>query len=331
VFAVALAGVLAACGGPSAPQDSAKTHVCVATNADGLAPHTFNQLAADGANSAGASVQVVASRAPSDYLSSLQRCVASHPNLVIAISPDMASAVWRSAQLHTDQKFALVDATPVDDNGQEVALTNVTDLLFNQQEPAYLVGALAGLMEKEKVGNASHNVLGILASNHGSHVDPYIAGFVAGARQVDPNVNIKITYSDSQDTAFCKQLGITQISAGADILFEVTGRCASGYIDAAYDASSYAIGSDNDEAFLSPAVITSAVKRVDRAVALTVQRLQNGQFKSGQQVFSLQDDATTFSTPSSVVPQDIINQVQDLRSMIRSGAIIPPETIPPGV
>jgi basic membrane protein A and related proteins len=326
-----LAIVLAGCGGPSQSQDSAKTHVCVATNADGLAPHTFNQMAADGAHSAGATVQVVASRAASDYLSSLQRCVAGHPNLVIAISPDMASAVWRSAQLHTDQKFALVDATPVDDNGQAVSLSNVSDLLFNQQEPAYLVGALAGLMEKEKVGNASHNVLGILASNHGSHVDPYIAGFVAGARQVDPNVNIKITYSDSQDTAFCKQLGITQISASADILFEVTGRCASGYIDAAYDASSYAIGSDNDEAYLSPAVITSAVKRVDRAVALTVQRLQNGQFKSGQQVFSLQDDATTFSTPSSVVPQDIINQVQDLRAMIRSGAIIPPETIPPGV
>ena len=66
-------------------------------------------------------------------------------------------------------------------------------------------------------------------------------------------------------------------------------------------------------------------------MALTVQRLANGQFKSGPQVFSLVDDATTFSTPSSVVPQDIINQVQDLRAKIRSGAITPPETIPPGV
>jgi basic membrane protein A and related proteins len=326
-----LAVVLAACGGPSQSQDSAKTHVCVATDADGLTPHTFNQLAADGARGAGASVQVVASHAASDYLSSLQRCVAGHPDLVIAISPDMASAVWREAQLHGGQKFALVDAVPVDDNGQEVALSNVADLLFKQQEPAFLVGAVAGLMEKEKVGNASHNVLGILGTNHGPAVDPYIAGFVAGARQVDPTVVFKITYSDSQDTAFCKQLGITQIAASADILFEVTGRCASGYIDAAYDASAYAIGSDNDEAFLSPAVITSAVKRVDRAVALTIQRLQNGQFKSGRQVFSLQDDATTFSTPSSVVPQDIINQVQDLREKIRSGAITPPDTVPPGV
>lgn len=331
LLALALASLLAACGGPSAPQDTSRTHVCIATNADGPAPHTFNQLAADGARGAGARVQVVTSHAASDYLASLQRCVASHPELVIAISPDMASAVWRAAQLHANQKFALVDAMPVDDNGQQVSLGNVTDLLFRQQEPAYLVGALAGLMEKEKVGNASHNVLGILGSNHGAAVDPYIAGFVAGARAVDAGVSIKITYSDSQDTAFCKQLGITQISASADILFEVTGRCASGYIDAAYDAAAYAIGSDNDEAYLSPAVITSALKRVDRAVAITIQRLQNGQFKSGPQTFSMQDDATGFSTPSSLVPQDIINQVLDLRAKIRSGAITPPDTVPPGV
>jgi basic membrane protein A len=325
-----LALVLAACGGPSGPKDTAQTHVCIATNSEGSAPHTFNQLAADGARGAGARVQVVASRAATDYLTSLQSCAASKPELVIASSADMASAVWRAAQLHGTQKFALVDAMPVDDNGNEVSLSNVTDLLFNQQEPAYLVGALAGLMEKEKVGSASHNVLGILGSNHGPSVDPYIAGFVAGARQVDPNVSFKITYSDSQDTAFCKQLGITQITAGADVLFEVTGRCASGYIDAAYDAAAYAIGSGNDEAYLSPAVITSALKRVDRAVAITIQRLQAGQFKSGKQTFSMQDDATGFSTPSSVVPQDIINQVLDLRAMIRSGAIIPPDTVPPG-
>ncbi|HEX9097291.1 MAG TPA: BMP family ABC transporter substrate-binding protein [Candidatus Dormibacteraeota bacterium] len=328
---VLLAGLVAACSEPSASPDSARTQVCVATNADGLAAHTFNQLAIDGARSADAQVQVVASHAASDYLSSLQRCAAAHPDLVIAISPDMATAVWRASQLHASQKFALVDAAPIDDNGQSVDLGNVSDLLFNQQEPGYLVGALAGLMEKEKVGNASHNVLGILGANHGPAVDPYIAGFIAGARSVDPGVIVKITYSDSQDPAFCKQLGITQISAGADIVFEVTGRCASGYIDAAYDASAYAIGSNTDEAFVSPAVITSALKRVDHVVALTIQRLQGGQFRAGRQIFSLQDDATGFSMPSSIVPQDVINQVLDLRVKIRNGAITPPDTIPPGV
>src|SRR3989442_3675386 len=225
----------------------------------------------------------------------------------------MATAVGRAAKLHPGQRFALVDAMPVDDDGQSLDLGNVTDLLFKAQEPGFLVGALAGLMEKNKVGSAAHNVLGILGSNHSPAVDAYIAGYIAGAKSVDPGLAWKITYSDSQDTAFCKQLGITQISAGADILFEVTGRCASGYIDAAYDASAYAIGSDNDQAYVSPAVISSAIKRVDRAVALTVQRLQSGQFKAGQQGVSFQDHATGFSTPSSVVPPQLIDQVLENR------------------
>src|SRR5207248_1472639 len=87
------------CASPPGPAP-ARTHVCIASNSEGGAPHTFNQLAADGARGAGAGVQVVASRTPSDYLGSLQRCVASKPDLVIAISPDMATAVWRAAQLH---------------------------------------------------------------------------------------------------------------------------------------------------------------------------------------------------------------------------------------
>jgi basic membrane protein A len=295
-----------------------------------MVPHTFNQQALAGAHSAGARVQVVASHSSFDFQANLQRCIAAHPDLVIGVSAGMGNAMWRAARSHGNQRFALVDGTPIDDNGQSSDLDNVSDLLFKAEEPGYLVGALAGLLEKNKVGNVSHNVLGVLAANHSPAVDSYLAGYIAGVQSVDPEATWKITYSDSQDTAFCKQLGINQITAGADLLFEVTGHCASGYIDAAYDASAYAIGSDNDEAYLSPAVITSALKRVDRVVALTIQRLHNGQFKTGQQIFSMQDDATAFSTPSSVVPQEIINQVLEIRGKIRSGAVTPPASPPPG-
>lgn len=323
--------MLASCGGDGSSQAPAAFQVCVATNAEGMDPHTFNAQAALGAKTAGAHVQMVVSRTASDYLTSLQRCVASHPGLVLAVSSDMATSVWRAAQLHPSQKFALIDAVPVDDNGEPTDLNNVADLLFNEQEPGYLVGALAGLLETNKVGSVSHNQLGILGMNHGPSVDPFIAGYVAGARSVDPTLQLSVQYSDSQDAAFCKQLGINQISAGADILFEVTGHCAAGYIDAAYDAGGYAIGSGTDMAYASPAVITSAVEHVDRVVEIVVGHLEKGQFRAGQQVFSLQDEATGFSTPSSVVPQGIINQVIDIRTKIRNGQIVPPAAIPPGV
>jgi len=322
---------VAGCTGPSTAQQPGDVRVCLVTDADGLAPHTANQLALNGVKGAGATVKTVESHAPSDYLGNLQRCADSHPDLVIAVSADLGTAVWRAAQLHPSLHYGIIDGTPIDDNGQPADLNNVADLLFKEQDPGYLVGVMAGLIESGKVGSATHNTLGVLGTNHAAAVDAYIAGYVAGARSVDPAVVFKITYSDSQDPAFCKQLGIAQIGAGADILFEVTGRCASGYIDAAYDASAYAIGSNTDQAYLSPAVITSAVKRVDRAAAILVQQAAGGTFKAGRRVLGLQDDATSFSTPSSVVPQDVINQVLDRRSKIRSGVLTPPDTVPPGI
>src|SRR5439155_1399180 len=144
---------LAACGGPSTPSPSSGVRVCIATDADGLAPHTFNQLAAAGARSAGALVQVIASHTASDYLANIQRCIANHSALVVAISQDMATAVASAAKLHATQRFALVDGIPVDEGGQRLDLDNVSDLLFKAQEPGYLVGALAGLLEKNKVGS----------------------------------------------------------------------------------------------------------------------------------------------------------------------------------
>jgi basic membrane protein A len=284
-----------------------------------------------GAQSAGATVRVIPSRSPDDYVPNLERCVATQPDLIMAVSSQMANPVWHAATQHQERRFLLVDAEPLDDLQAAQHLVNVESLLFKSQETGYLVGALTGLMEQQKVGAASHNVAGILGTNHHPAVDSYIAGFIAGARSVDPTIKFQLTYSDSDDVAACKQIGISQIAKSADVLFEVTGRCAAGYIDAAYDAAAYAIGSDIDLAYLSPAVITSGLKRVDHAVALAIGDLQEGSFKPGIHVYTLKDDAVGYSTPSSVVPQGIINQLMDIRDRIRSGSIVPPDTIPPGV
>jgi basic membrane protein A len=322
--------ILSGCGPGAPPSGSAHgTTVCLVTTSQGINDRGFNQLALQGAQSTGATVRVIPSRTPDDYLPNLQKC--AQTDLTVAVSSQMANPVWHAATQHVERRFLLVDAEPMDDLQAAQHLVNVESLLFKAQDAGYLVGALTGLLEQQKIGAASHNVAGILGTNHRPAVDTYIAGFVAGARSVDPAITFQLTYSDSDDVAACKQIGISQIAKSADVLFEVTGRCAAGYIDAAYDAAAYAIGSDSDLAYLSPAVITSALKRVDHVVALAIGDLQDGNFKPGLHVYSLKDDAIGYSTPSSVVPQSIINQLMDIRDRIRSGSIVPPDTIPPGV
>lgn len=297
---------------------------------DGVRDGSVNQLTLQGIEAAGVRVSVIQPAVPDDYLTDMEACTATRPALVVAVSADQAQAVWNGASRSPQTRFLLVDAQPVDPSGQTASLSNVVSLAFDEKDAGYLVGALAGLMESEKVGAAAHNTTAILGLNHSPAVDAYIAGYVSGARAADPKIVIKLAYSDSSDPDFCRQLGRDQVDAGADILFEVQVRCAGGYIDAAYRSGVYAIGSQTDRAGLSPAVITSAVKRIDRAVALVIGEMVHGSFRGGTlRGFGLDNEGTGFTTPSSVVPQDVINQVEDLRARIRSGAITPPDAIPP--
>jgi basic membrane protein A len=291
---------------------------------------SVNQLTLQGIQMAGVRVAVMQPAAQDDYLTDLEACSATRPGLVVAVSAGQAQAAWSGASHSPQTRFLLVDAEPIDPSGQVAALSNLVSLTFDEKDAGYLVGALAGLMESEKVGAASHNTVAILGLNHSPAVDAYIAGYVSGARAADPRIAIKLAYSDSTDLDFCRQLGRDQVNAGADILFEVQPRCAAGYIDAAYRSGVYAIGSQTDRASVSPAVITSAVKRIDRAVAALIEEVVHGSFQGGTvRRFGLENEGTGFTTPSSVVPQDVINQVEDIRARIRSGAINPPDAIPP--
>ena len=304
--------------------------MCLVPTVDGVRDGSVNQLTLQGIQAAGVRVSVIQPAAPDDYLTDVEACTATRPALVVAVSADQAQAAWNAASRSPQTRFLLVDAEPVDLSGQTATLSNVISLTFDEKDAGYLVGALAGLMESEKVGVAAHNTTAILGLNHSPAIDAYIAGYVSGARAADPKIVIKLAYSDSADPDFCRQLGRDQVNAGADILFEVQARCAGGYIDAAYRSGVYAIGSQTDRAVLSPAVITSAVKRIDRAVALVIAEMVHGSFHGGTvRRFGLDNEGTGFTTPSSVVPQDVINQVEDIRARIRSGAINPPDAIPP--
>jgi basic membrane protein A len=265
------------------------------------------------------------------YAANLEECAAATPDLTVALSSGMAAATWHAARQHPGLRFALVDAVLIDDQGQAATRTNVTELLFKEQEAGYLVGVLAGLMETMKVGSAVHNRLGGLGATQAGASKRYLAGFIAGARSVDPNVGLRLDWTALADQAGCKAIGAAQVSTQVDILFQAAGPCGPGYIEAAYDGHAYAIGSDADQATLSPAIITSAVKRADRALQLTLRRLAAGIFVSGPQFFGLADDATGFAQPSSVVPQAILIQVGLVKASIASGTVVPPDTLPAGM
>ncbi len=296
---------------------------------------SFNQLAYQGALNAqkmyGVQFSYVTTTTISDalYYQNLASFARQKYDLVIGVGFLMQNAMYKVAKAFPNEKFALIDGAPTDPKGNTANQPNVANLFFREQESGYLVGYMAGLMEKGKVGAATHGVIGTMGGIPIPPVNRYIAGYVQGARAADPGIKIKLGYNgDFNNVGKAENIGLGQVAEGADILFAVAGGAGNGYLKAAEKKGVYGIGVDADQLFLGPYMMTSAVKKVDKAVLLTITNVKNGTFKGGDNLFSLKNDATGYGSVGKMVPADIIAQVKAQAALIASGKLVPTTVIP---
>ena len=345
---LAIAMVLSACGtssGGSPPATSTAASLAsgvpahhllagFVTDVGGLHDQSFNELTWLGVRDArrgmGIKDQVLPSKTEADYARNLSRLAQSHASIVIAVGTSMAQAVYQVAQKYPNERFAIVDARPEDAPRHEVDLPNVANLFFKEQESGYLVGIIAGLMEKQHVGKAVHNTIGYLGGLDIPPVNRYLAGYVAGAKRVDPTIKVLGDYSQSfTDERTGRAFGLSQIDNGADILFQVAAQSGFGYLGAGQARGRYGIGVDADQSYLGSSIITSAVKRVDVAVRDIIQDVHAGRFKPYDHFYGAAQGATGFARPASVVPQSIVAQADRYDRLIAVGTVVPPTAIPP--
>jgi basic membrane protein A and related proteins len=159
-------------------------------------------------------------------------------------------------------------------------------------------------------------------------VDRFIAGYQAGAKKADPKITVANAYSqDFTDQAKCKSIALNQISAGSLAVFAVAGACGLGALDAAREQNVWGIGVDADQSFLGPQILTSATKKVDRAVFLAVQSVQKGSFRGGNAVFGLREGGVGLGKISPKVPRSEVAAVERIRQQLIAGTIHPPRVL----
>ena len=298
----------------------------------GVNDKSFNHLAYVGLQEAqaayGISGSYIATQEQAQYIPNLTR-FAGKVNLEIATGVLMSQAIYTVAKQYPRQKFAIIDGFPTPDFVHQVNLRNVENLLFHEQESGYLAGIIAGLMEKNHVGKAKHNVIGYMGGLPVPAVIRYEAGYVAGAKKVDPSVKVCGSYSQSfTDQTKGNEIGRTQISQGADILFAVAGASGLGYLTAAQQGGRYGIGVDADQGYLGKYIITSAIKRVDKAVYDTVAAVLNHHFRFGNHFYTIKNGGTGYGNLSPVVPAYIARIAATYKARMVAGQIVPPSKIP---
>ena len=300
--------------------------VGLVTDIGGLDDRSFNFLANKGLEQAetelGVTGRVVISRSNADYVPNLSSLANQGYDLVIAVGFLMADAVDTVAKRFPDVDFAIIDFAQ---EALKSKPTNVRGLLFKEQEAGYLVGYLAGLVTKQEAG--SRQVIGSVGGLKIPPVDRYIAGYQAGAKAANPEIETLNAYSqDFVDQAKCKEAALDQIGRGARVIFQVAGQCGLGALSATQEKNARGIGVDADQAYLGEHVLTSALKKVDVAVFQTIQAVQNGSFQGGENtVFDVASGGVGLGEVASDVPADLVSQVNEIQDEIAAGTI---ENIP---
>lgn len=301
---------------------AAKMRIAMVTDVGGVNDQSFNQSAWEGLKRAekdfGAEVAYKESRQDADYSPNMETLTDAGYDLIWGIGFLMGDAIKETAEINPDQKYAIIDFS----YGPETP-KNVACAVFQEEEPSFLVGYIAGKMTKT-------NKVGFVGGIKFPLIEKFEYGYMAGVKLANPDAEVLRQYAESfTDAAKGKAITNNMYQQGADIVFHASGSVGDGVIEAAKEKGKWAIGVDKDQNFLAPDnVLTSAMKRVDNAIYDIGKRLMGGEFAGGETVvYNLKNEGVGIApTSSKHVPAEILKEVDGLVAKIKAGEIVVPAT-----
>ena len=314
-------------------EEKGKTRVGIVFDIGGKDDRSFNAAAWEGVVRAekelGIVLRDVEPGTPNNIEPAMRAFAERGYDLVIGVGFAQGPIMERVARDYPNINFAIVDGVILDKEGNP--LPNVASLVFREHEGSYLVGMLAA--QKSKTG-----VIGFLGGMDIPLIHRFEKGYEEGAKSVNPNVRLVGSYVGVTDSAWNnpgkgKELALSQISKGADVIFTAAGNSGLGVFDAVEQAGKgtdgravrYVIGVDSNQNGLKPGfVLTSMVKKVDNAVYDAVKAVQQGSFKGGFNTFGLDKDGVAYAmddfNKDLITPEEIV-RVEEAKRKIIAGEI----------
>lgn len=328
IATIAMAGIMTAsfltgCGSNTESKADGADKITVAMVSDvaGINDQSYNQSAWEGLERAkkelGIEIKYLESKQDSDYATNVETLADEEVDLIIGVGSKLADTIKDAAENYPDQKFAIIDET------YDEIPSNVKSVLFESEQASYLVGLIAGKMSETK------NV-GFIGGLDIPVINTFKYGYMAGVKAADANCEIQAQYANSfNDQAKGKAITNQMISKGADVVFTAAGDVGTGSMEAIKEANKYGIGVDRDQSDLAPQnILTSAIKRVDVGMYETVKELVEGKFQGGTSTtYGLEQNGIGIAdTTSNLVPQDVLDFVNEKIEELKAGKISVPKT-----
>ncbi len=310
---------------PALAQDPLIESVCLITDVGRVNDGTFNQFAYKGMTDAVEEFDLdstyIETTSQVDYNANIQTCVDSGYGAIITVGFLMTDATLAAAAANPDVYFIGVD------HFYPEASPNQVGVLFREDQAGFMAGALAGLMTES----------GVVAGVYGIDIPPVIRfrhGFENGVAHTNMDAAALGVYIPSfTDPATGAETALQFIAEGADVIFGAGGPTGSGGIKAAAAEGVYVIGVDQDEYLTTfgngetrgaEMLISSAMKRVDQGVYLSLAELVAGDDMNygGNRVLAAENDGVGLAPPhDSDVPEEVLAQLEEIFAGLQDGSI----------
>jgi len=321
---------------PAVEEPTTDVKAAMVTDVGGLGDKSFNDMSYAGLQRAeselGVEIEVLESKEPTDYESNINQLATAGFNPIFAVGFLMTDTVIKVAPQFADVNFGGIDIF------FEEPTPNVLGLLFKEQEAGYLAGVVAGkLTAMPDVDDRLNDkkIVGFVGGMEIPPVQKFEAGFIAGVKSVLPDAEVKSVYAGTfTDQQKGIEAGKSLIEGGADIIFAAAGATGNGTAKACQDNKALFIGVDADQyetiEGIGDTILTSAVKRVDNAVFLTVKDAVDGTLKAGEnRVFGLAEDGVglaPYHDWDAKMPAEVKAAVDKAIADIKAGTVTVPET-----
>jgi basic membrane protein A and related proteins len=324
---ISISFFLAACG-KSTPTQVVCTSpdvLCVGlvTGLEGIKDKSFNQSAWEGilqaqTDKVADQVRYIETVDAKDYEQNIATLANAGYDIIVTVGEQYGPATTAAAKSYPNTRFIGVDQP------QAEIQPNLVGLIFHEDQAGFLAGALAAQMTK------TGTIAGISSPNQLPQSAALKQGFEAGARYINPTINIVpissinasvATYSDS---AWGASTTTQAIKNGADVVFGAGGKTGMGaLVETANHADLYCIGSDTDQWEIlpeaRPCLITSAVQLISPGVSDLIQLAHGGSFAKGNYYGA--SGLAPYHDFDSLIPQAVKDKMNQIAVGLTAGSI----------
>jgi len=197
-------------------------------------------------DSLGAQISHVQTKTPAEFEENFRQYGAQGYDLVIGHGFEFQDAAVRVAPEFPKTIYVTTSGNTV--------RANVAGIQLTFEEASYLAGILAA-------GLTRSGVIGAVGGTELPPVKRSFAAYAAGARSINPKLNVVISYVGSWDDVNAgKEQALAQIRRGSDVLFQNADAAGLGVFQAARESrGTYVIGANADQNDVAPEVTLGSV------------------------------------------------------------------------